>query len=105
MNAGSIVSVERKRFSCLAPVFRLRSVAWTYPRQFPGVMCWDSMTRHRAPSIEMHMPLLSSVAFGTSSAPSLGNGGEYSAPRRPAEGELGDGDRMSWGRGCGGGGR
>ena len=49
MDAFSTLSSDRNRCSIWFPVLRLRSLHWTMPRQFPGVMWVTVMTRCSCP--------------------------------------------------------
>src|SRR5579864_8500900 len=52
----SMGSGERKRCSNMAPVRRLRSLAWMKARRFPGVRCSTLKTECSSPLCLMTMP-------------------------------------------------
>src|SRR6195256_5339071 len=58
----SIGSGERKRCSNMAPVRRLRSLAWMKARKFPGVRCSTAKTECRSLLCLIIMPGRSWVA-------------------------------------------
>jgi competence protein ComEC len=85
--ASCTSSVELKRVSKVLPVLRFRMRTWTNARRFPGVRCWNSMTRQGLPSWMMTVPRRISLAFMKRQPPCDGKSDrkwpERSSPNRP----------------------
>src|SRR5699024_9874866 len=61
MSAVSTLAVERKVYSCTAPVLKLLSFERTKALPLPGLTCWNSTIRHKSLLYSIVNPFLNSL--------------------------------------------